>query len=108
MIKLITMFVAAIPVFFTGIIAFLARKWGVFAATATLMIALTVAFIGVINGVVASVLSSASLPGWAAAGIGFGIPSDFALCIGALVSSRIARAAYEMAMDKARMFNTAQ
>jgi hypothetical protein len=108
MVKLITLLVAGIPAIISGFLALLARKWLVFAATAAVMVTLTVTFIAVINGIVGSVLAAAVVPAWAQNGIGYAIPSDFALCVGAMVSSRVARAVYEFAMKKAHMFNTAQ
>lgn len=107
MIKLITLLVAGIPAIITGILAVIGRKWAVFSATSLLMVALTVAFVAVINALVTALVSSAAIPGWAQP-MGYVIPSDFGACLAALCSARIARAAYELAMDKARMFNTAQ
>jgi hypothetical protein len=106
--KLIALLVAGIPAIISGFLALLARKWAVYSAVAVVMVTLTLVFIAAINAIVSGVLSSAVIPGWAENGIGYAIPSDFALCVSAMASSRVARVVYEFAMKKAHMFATAQ
>jgi hypothetical protein len=108
MIKLITLLVAGIPALIGGFLALLGRKWAVLTGTLSLFVLLVGVFVACINQLVDALLALATIPAWAVAAIGYGIPGDFALCLASIVSSRICRAAFDLAMEKARAFNTAQ
>lgn len=107
MIKLIGVLVAGIPAIIASILAQLGRKWVTLAAAIALVGVITAAFITVINGLVSALSGSLSTPGWLVNSIGMFIPSNFALCLSSIVSAHIARAAYDLAMDKTRLFTSA-
>ena len=125
MLKIIAVLVAGIPALISGLLAMMGRKWLVFTATAALMVTLTLAFVAAAMRTYVmgdrgadhteaptddelARLAALVGEGLAAGAIGFGIPGDLALCLSTMCSVRIARAAYELAMEKARAFNTAQ
>jgi hypothetical protein len=106
MIKLIQAIVLGIPALIAALFAQLGRKWVTVTATIALMITLTTAFIVAINNAVSALSGGLSAPGWISNAVGMFVPSNFALCLSSIVTAHIARAAYDLAMDKARMFNT--
>ncbi len=107
MIKLIGVLVAGIPAIISGILALMTRKAVTVTASFAALIAVTVAFIATINGIVGTLASHLTGPAWIANAVGMFIPSDFGACIGAIVSAHIARAAYDLAVEKTRLFNAA-
>ena len=90
-----------------AVLASLGRKWVTLVATTALVIALTASFIAVINGLVGSLASSLVTPSWMLNAVGMFVPTNFALCLSSIVSAHIARAGYDLAMDKTRLFNSA-
>ena len=107
MIKLITMLVGAIPAFISGVLMMFTRKWAVLTASLTIFAAITLAFVVLINGFLATLSSGMVIPTDISDFVGMFIPSNFALCLATLVSAKIARGAYDLAVEKTRMFNTA-
>ena len=102
MLKLLSMLGGGIAATLAAIIAWVGRKWGTTTAVITLMIALTVAMIGAINGILSGVISLASPPAWLSGAL-YMIPPDFTVVLSAIVSARICRAAYDLAMMKAQI-----
>lgn len=107
MIKLLLLLGSAIPALIAGMIAWFGRKFSVAAATILTMVLLTAAMIACINAILGSILAVLSLPAWVSNSIGMFIPADFGAVLGAIVSAKICRAAYDLAMDKARALNSA-
>lgn len=107
MVKLITLLVSGIPAIITAVLASLGRKWLTLGASLGLMIALTATFVGVINSLVGALASSLSGPSWIANAVGMFVPSNFGLCLGSITSAYIARAAYDFAIGKVKLFNSA-
>jgi membrane-anchored glycerophosphoryl diester phosphodiesterase (GDPDase) len=107
MIKLIGVLVAGIPAIIAAILAQLGRKWVTVTAALALMVALTAAFIALINGFVSTLMAQAGVPGIIANAVGMFLPSNFGAVLGVIVSAHIARAAYDLAMQKAQVFASA-
>lgn len=107
MLKLITMIGGGIPALIAGFLAFLGRKAGVAAASIASFVLITAGMILCINAILQHVLTLLSLPGWISAGVGMFIPINFAAVLSAIVSSRICRAAYDMAKFKIVAINGA-
>lgn len=107
MIKLLTMLGAGIPALIGGLIAMIGRKWGTVASTLALFAFLTAAFIACINMLLSQLLTLLNPPAAVAAAIGMFFPSNFSAVLSVIVSSKICRAAYDLAMDKARMYASA-
>jgi hypothetical protein len=107
MIKLLTMLGAGIPALVGGLIAFIGRKWGTVAATVAMFGVLTAAFIACINLLLGQLLTLLNPPAAIANALGMFFPSDFASVLSVIVSSKICRAAYDLAMDKARVYASA-
>lgn len=107
MIRLITLLVSGIPAIISGVIAFLARKLGTATASVAAFVVLTAAFIASINTALQAVLSAMQLPSWAANAVGMFIPANFAVVLGAVVAAKIARAAYDLALEKIKVISSA-
>jgi len=107
MLKLLAMFSAGIPAIIAAALAFIARKWGTTTATIAMFIFLTAAFIACINALLGQLLYLLSPPPFIAAAVGMFIPSNFAAILGVIISSKICRASYDLAMDKAKTFGSA-
>lgn len=107
MIKLLTMIGTGIPAIIAGIIAWLGRKFGVAAASVATMLLLTAAMIACINTIVNAVLVYAVLPAWLGSALGALIPGNFSAVLAAIVSSRICGAAFDLAMGKVKVINSA-
>jgi hypothetical protein len=107
MLKLITLLTSGIPAIVAAIVSFIVRKVGTAAGAIALYIAVTAAFIACINSILQSVLAILSMPVWVSNAIGMFMPADFAAVMAAVVSSRICRAAYDMAVMKNKIINDA-
>jgi len=100
MIKLITLLVGGVPAVIASLIAFMARKLGTVTVTVAAFVLMTAVFITCINSVLSSVLSLLDVPAWIANGVGLFIPADFTAVLASVVSSKICRSAYDLAMLK--------
>ena len=107
MIKLITLLASGIPAVIAALIAFIARKAGTATASIAAFVVITLGFIACINSILQSVLGMVSIPGWISNAVGLFVPVDFAACVAAYASSRICRAAYDMAVLKVKLINSA-
>lgn len=107
MLKLIQLFTAGIPAIIAAVLAFITRKVGVAAGSIASFVIITTGLILCINAILQTVLGLLALPPWVANAVGMFIPIDFAACLSAIVSSRICRAAYEMAKFKITAINNA-
>lgn len=107
MIKLLAMLGAGIPALIGGVIAMIGRKWGTVGATIAMFAVLTTAFIVCINLLLNQLLGLLSPPAAVATAIGMFMPADFSAVLATIVSSKICRAAYDLAMDKAKMYASA-
>jgi hypothetical protein len=100
MYALIGVLVSGIPAVIAAVLAYLTRK----IATATGAIAtfavLTLAFVAAIHTALDTVSGMFTAPAWVSNAVGMFIPSNFGVCLGALVSARIARGAYDLARAK--------
>jgi len=90
-----------------GIIALLGRKATTVAATLGTFVLLLTAFIACINTIFATVISLMIVPAWVSNSIGMFIPGDFTAVLSAIMSSRLCRAGYDLAMEKVRAINSA-
>jgi hypothetical protein len=107
MLKLIALLGSGIPAIIGGLIALLGRKLGTATASVAAFVVMTAAFIACINSILQSVLSILTVPPWIAGSVGMFIPADFSAVLAAVVSSRICRVAYDLAIDKVRIINGA-
>lgn len=107
MLKLITVLTSGIPAIIASVLAFITRKIGTAAGTIAAYIIITAGFILCINAILQAVLSMMLAPTWIANSVGMFIPIDFVACLTAIVSSKICRAAYDMAKFKITAINSA-
>jgi hypothetical protein len=107
MIKLVTVLVTGIPAVISAILAFIARKLGTAAGSIAAFVIITTGMILCLNAILQTVLAMMVVPSWLANSVGLFIPVDFAACLSAIVSSKICRAAYEMAKFKITAINNA-
>lgn len=106
MIKLIGYFVAGIASVISSIIAFAGRK-AVFATLAiAVALSLTVAFIVALKAVLLAVTNTLVMPSWLAS-IAWFVPSNFVAVFSALVAAHVVRAAYDLAITKLKLVNSA-
>lgn len=89
-------------------IAFFTRKVLVAGMTIGTFILLTAAFIVCIKTMVTYVLGLAVLPAWLSMGFGMFIPADFSLVLSQILAAQSCRWAYDKAIDKIRLINSAQ
>lgn len=107
MVKLLTFLFSGIPAIVAALITFITRKVGVAAGTIASFVIITAGLILCINAILQTVLGMLAIPGWIANAVGMFIPINFAACLSAIVSSRICRAAYDIAKFKIIAINTA-
>ncbi|HVL77379.1 MAG TPA: DUF5455 family protein [Noviherbaspirillum sp.] len=107
MLKLISMLATGIPAVIGGLIAFLGRKAGVAAASIASFVIITMGLILCLNAILQALLAMLVIPAWLANSIGLFIPINWSACLAAIVSSKICRAAYEMAKFKIVAINNA-
>lgn len=107
MIRLITMLASGIPAIIGALMVFLTRKAATAAGSIVAFLALVVVFIACQKAIFDSLLAALVVPGSVINWIGFFCPMNFSLCIGALVSSKICRAAYDLARTKLQFINNA-
>lgn len=107
MLKLIGLLASGIPAIIAAMLAFMTRKAGVAAASIASFVIITAGMILCINAILQHVLSLIVLPAWIATSVGMFIPINFAAVLAAIVSSKICRAAYDMAKFKIVAINNA-
>jgi len=105
MIKLITGLFSGITSMIAAIFAIASRKAGTVTAGLATLAALTVIFIACINTILMVTIGAISaaqsaMIGWLVTAIGMFIPSNTALCLGAMVSAKICRGAYDLGRKK--------
>lgn len=91
---------------FTAFVAFVGRKVLIATASIAAALALTIAFVLFLNNLLTSVIGSLVLPPWIDVMMWF-VPGNFNLCISVIISANIARAAYDLGMEKIRLVNAA-
>lgn len=89
-------------------VAFFTRKIAVAGASIGSFILLTAAFIVCIKQMVVYVLALAVLPSWLSMGFGMFIPFNFSLVLSQILAAQSCRWAYDKAIDKIRLINSAQ
>lgn len=107
MVKLLTFLFSGIPAIVAALITFITRKVGVAAGTIASFVIITAGLILCINAILQTVLGMLTVPGWILNAVGMFIPINFAACLSAIVSSRICRAAYDIAKFKIVAINNA-
>lgn len=95
------------PVLAAWAIQFLTRKIVVVGITIAAFLLLTSVFLAVIKAIVLSVLALAILPSWVVSSVGLFLPFNFAFVLSMIISAQSVRWAYDKAMDKIQMINTA-
>lgn len=104
MIQLLTLLGGSLTAIISAVIALLGRKWATAASAIGLFVVMTAAMIACINTILAAAVAFLVMPGWLASAVGMFVPSGFAACVGAIVSAKTCRAAYDLAMAKADTF----
>ena len=100
---LITGFVTLIG----AIITFFGRKFTVITASIAAFVVLTSALVVAIQSLMTSILAVTFMPVWIAYGIGLFLPANFSLVLGAIISAKAVRAAYDIAIAKVHLVNSA-
>jgi len=99
--------VGAIGAVIASIVSYFGRKGVVSAATVAAFIALTAALIASLKALFVAVLTWTAVPSAIRYGLGVFIPSDFTVVLGAIVSARAVRAAYDIAVEKVKVISGA-
>lgn len=107
MLKLIGVLTSGIPAIVAAILAFITRKAGTAAGSIAAFVLLTTAFIACINTILNTVLTVMTVPAWISSGVGMFVPGNFTACLSAIMSAKICRSAYDLAMEKVRAINNA-
>lgn len=107
MTKLIALLAGGIPAIIAAFLEFLSRKMGVAGATIASGILLTAAMIACINEILNNVLAVLTVPPFIANAVGMFMPGTFTLCLSAIISARVCRVAYNIAMWKVEQLNNA-
>ncbi|WP_041741760.1 DUF5455 family protein [Collimonas fungivorans] len=107
MLKLVTLLLSGIPAIIAAIISMIGRKLGTAAASIASFVIITAGLIACINVILQNVLALIAIPPFIANSVGLFIPADWVACVTAVVSSRICRAAYDMALMKIKLVNNA-
>lgn len=105
MAQLIAFIVSGIGSLLALLLSMFGRKVIVATAAVAAALALTVALALVINTLLTAVVAALSLPAVFSAIYWF-VPTDFSVCIAAIISANIARAAYDLGMEKIRLIAT--
>lgn len=106
MLKIFTLLSGGFVSLFAGLIAFIGRKFGVAASVIAMFISLTIALLACLNFILNSVIAFLSPPEWLMAAF-YMIPSDFTTVMASVVSAHTCRAAFELAILKAKTFASA-
>lgn len=104
--KLIGYIVAGFSTLIPALIAFFGRKAVVAAASLAAFAALTVAFLFVMKSLVDSIALSLVVPVWLQM-IAWFVPTNFLVVFSAIISAHISRAAFDLAVAKIKMVNSA-
>lgn len=89
-----------------GLLAMFGRKVVVATAALAAVAVLLIAFLLFINTMLIALFQELVLPQWAAVLMWF-VPDNFAVCMSAIISGNIGRAAYDFGMEKIRLVTTA-
>ena len=107
MLKLVTLLLSGIPAIITAILSMIGRKLGTAGASIASFVVVTAALIAGINTLLQGVLGYVSIPPFIANSVGIFIPPDWVACVTAVVTARIFRAAYDVAVEKIKLINNA-
>lgn len=88
-------------------IQFFTRKASVLAVTVASFLMLTAAFLVCIKQMVLYVLTLAALPTWISTAVGMFMPYNFAIILANILAAQSCRWAYDKALDKIRLINSA-
>lgn len=100
MAKLIAFLFTTIPALASAFFAFYARKYTTAIAGLLTFGTILLIFISCVNAIMQYILTLAWLPAWLLTPIGVFIPSNFAMVLGAVVSGRVCRAAFDYGVKK--------
>lgn len=106
--SIITSFISwIVPALGAWAVKFFTRKVVTVTTTVGTFVLITGVMIACIKNMIDTLLTLAVLPTWLTGGVAAFVPSDFAIVLGAIVSSRACRWAYDLAVEKIRMMNSA-
>lgn len=106
MLQLLGFFVTGLSTVIASMLQIFGRKSLVATATLSTAFALTLAFTICISELVSTLSAALSFPVYLEVLFWF-VPSNFVLLISSILSGRICRAAYDLAMQKVQMINNA-
>lgn len=98
---------SAVTTTLAALVAWLGRKFGVATTAVLSAVLLTAAFVACINSILQNVLAAMVIPSWIVGSLGMFLPASFSVTLAAIMSSYICRAAYDMAIIKIKMINSA-
>jgi hypothetical protein len=99
--------ITGIVTLLSSIAAFFGRKLTVISASVAAFVVLTGALVVTIQALLSALLTVAVMPAWIVQGVGMFMPSNFALVLGSIVSAKAVRAAYDIAISKVHLINSA-
>jgi hypothetical protein len=106
---LIALFFAWLAPTLTGwAIVFFGRKILVAMTSISTFLLLTAAFIVCIKTLLVTVFGALAMPTWFAMWFGMFVPSNFSVVFSAILASKSCRWAYDLALDKLKLLNSAQ
>lgn len=104
---LIALVTSGLGAILTSLMNYFSRKAASVVLAIGAMVTLTAVFWAVIQGLILNVVVYAVVPSWFAPYLGLAVPSDFSVCLGAMVAARAARWAYYQAIGKVIVTATA-
>lgn len=103
--------IGIIGALFSGVVgwfvSFITRKIVVLGITISTFILLTAAFLVGIKYAIVTLLALAVIPVWLTAAIGMFMPYNFAVVLANILSAQSSRWAYDKAIEKIKIINTA-
>jgi len=93
--------------FLTWIVGFFGRKLFMVTSSIASFIFLTAAFIVCIKYLLTTLLALAVMPAWVSVAVGTFIPHNFSAILASIMSAQSCRWAYDKALDKIKLINSA-
>lgn len=101
------LFASIFPVLFGWIASFITRKLVVLGITVSTFLLLTGAFLICIRYMIETVLGLAIMPSWISLAVGMFMPFNFVFVLSNILSAEACRWAYDKAIEKVQLINSA-
>lgn len=106
--NLIASIVAAVATpLFSWFVSFFTRKLVTIGTMIAAFVLLTAAFVSALKVIITAVLAMAFMPVWIVSSVGLFMPSNFVAVLSSIAAAHSCRWAYDKAMDKVRLINSA-